>query len=53
MGFGSRLIERLASGQLQGSVEIHFDCAGVRCEINAPLASDWGDGDADLANSQA
>ncbi|PTM97574.1 sensor histidine kinase [Mycoplana dimorpha] len=44
-GFGSRLIEGLASGQLQGSVEIRYDPAGVRCDIHAPLASNWLDDD--------
>jgi PAS domain S-box-containing protein len=52
-GFGSRLIEGLSSGQLQGSAEIHYDRAGVRCDINAPLTSDWGDDDHDLVGVQA
>lgn len=51
-GFGSRLIERMTSGQLQGNAEIHFDAAGLRCEIDAPLASDWDDGNPELTTPQ-
>lgn len=51
-GFGSRLIEGLSSGQLQGSVEIRYDPAGVRCEIHGPMASDRVD-DGYLVSAQA
>ncbi len=36
-GFGSRLLERLAS-QLDGSVRLDYLKDGVRCEFKIPLA---------------
>lgn len=40
-GFGSRLIEGLLSGELNGRVEIDYDPAGVVCRIDAPLRDGW------------
>jgi PAS domain S-box-containing protein len=37
-GFGTKLIERSLSQELNGSVEIKFEPAGVVCTIVAPLA---------------
>lgn len=36
--FGSRMIERGLAGELGGTVSLHFDPAGVRCVIEAPLS---------------
>ncbi|MGF9763562.1 PAS domain S-box protein [Microvirga sp. 0TCS3.31] len=38
-GFGTKLIERSLSQELNGNVEIRFEPAGVVCTIVAPLAS--------------
>jgi PAS domain S-box-containing protein len=38
-GFGSRMVERALAGELDGSVRLVFDRAGLRCEIDAPLPS--------------
>ncbi|MGA0532935.1 HWE histidine kinase domain-containing protein [Hansschlegelia sp. KR7-227] len=37
-GFGSRLIERGAPGELGGSARLAFDPAGVSCAIHLPLS---------------
>lgn len=37
-GFGSRLLERALSHELGAQVELVFEPAGVRCDIEAPLA---------------
>jgi len=53
-GFGSRLIQSLAVGQLQGQVKMDYDFSGFRCEITAPLSSDWEEADHDdLAAAQS
>lgn len=44
-GFGSRLIQALSAGQLQGKVELNYDVSGVRCMIVAPLESEWSEHD--------
>lgn len=36
-GFGARMIERGLATELGGSARIHFEPAGVRCVIDAPL----------------
>jgi PAS domain S-box-containing protein len=36
-GFGSLMLERVLSGQINGSVEISYRAEGVRCEISAPI----------------
>jgi PAS domain S-box-containing protein len=38
-GFGSRLIERGLAADLGGAAALHFDPAGLRCEIHASLAA--------------
>jgi PAS domain S-box-containing protein len=38
-GFGSRLIERGLAADLGGTAALHFDPAGLRCEIQASLAA--------------
>jgi two-component sensor histidine kinase len=38
-GFGSRLIERGLEADLGGGAALHFDQAGLRCEILASLAA--------------
>lgn len=38
-GFGSRLIERGLAADLGGAAALHFDAAGLRCEIEASLAA--------------
>lgn len=38
-GFGSRLIERGLAADLGGSAALHFDPAGLRCDIEASLAA--------------
>ena len=38
-GFGSRMIERGLSAELQGEVRIDFQPDGVVCAIDAPLES--------------
>jgi PAS domain S-box-containing protein len=38
-GFGSRMIERAFAAEVQGSVSLRFDPAGVSCEVDAPLTS--------------
>jgi two-component sensor histidine kinase len=38
-GFGSRLIERGLEADLGGAAALHFDPAGLRCEIEASLAA--------------
>jgi two-component sensor histidine kinase len=38
-GFGTRMIERMLSAELQGKVELGYPRAGVECRIDAPLAS--------------
>jgi len=38
-GFGSRLIADGLAFELDGNVEVHYDPAGVRCIMDAPLAS--------------
>jgi PAS domain S-box-containing protein len=38
-GFGSRLIERGLEADLGGAAALHFDRAGLRCEIEAALAA--------------
>jgi PAS domain S-box-containing protein len=38
-GFGSRLIERGLEADLGGGAELHFEPAGLRCEIRASLAA--------------
>jgi two-component sensor histidine kinase len=37
-GFGTKLIERSLSQELNGNVEIKFEPAGAVCTIVAPLA---------------
>jgi PAS domain S-box-containing protein len=37
-GFGSRLVERGLAQELQAEVRLLFEPAGLRCEIDAPLA---------------
>jgi two-component sensor histidine kinase len=39
-GFGTRLIERSLSQDLDGDVRIAFEPGGVICTVDAPLASD-------------
>lgn len=39
-GFGSRLIERSISGELQGRVDIDYAAGGLVCLFNLPLASE-------------
>jgi PAS domain S-box-containing protein len=39
-GFGTRFVERGIGQQLQGTAEIDFDPAGVRCTINIPLPAE-------------
>ena len=39
-GFGSRLIERSISGELQGRVSIDYDPAGLICRFTTPLGDD-------------
>ncbi|QMV01843.1 PAS domain S-box protein [Devosia sp. D6-9] len=51
-GFGSRLIQSLSAGQLQGTVEMTYDADGVRCEICAPLSSEWVEEDHELVTEQ-
>ena len=36
-GFGSRMIERGLSAELQGDVRLAYEPAGVVCTIDAPL----------------
>ncbi|WP_459677574.1 sensor histidine kinase [Acidisoma sp. 7E03] len=36
--FGSRMIERGLAGELGGTVSLHFDPAGLRCVVEAPLS---------------
>ena len=36
-GFGTKLINRVSSHDLDGKTEINFDSAGVRCTIAFPL----------------
>ncbi|HYZ47894.1 MAG TPA: PAS domain S-box protein [Sphingomonas sp.] len=36
-GFGSRMLERALAGELDGTVKLAFDPAGVCCLIDAPL----------------
>jgi PAS domain S-box-containing protein len=38
-GFGSRLIERGLEADLGGAAALHFEPAGLRCEIHASLAA--------------
>jgi two-component sensor histidine kinase len=38
-GFGSRLVERGLASELEGTVELRFDPAGVTCRVEAPLRS--------------
>jgi two-component sensor histidine kinase len=42
-GFGTRLLERSLSHEVDGKVEIEFRPTGVVCTIEAPLASTGGD----------
>jgi PAS domain S-box-containing protein len=39
-GFGSELIKGGIAYELRGNVELHFDEAGVRCDMNIPLVDD-------------
>ena len=39
LGFGSRLLERVVVSDLRGNVEFDYNPEGLRCSINAPLAS--------------
>jgi two-component sensor histidine kinase len=41
-GFGTRLIERSLAHDLNGDVRIEFAPTGVRCSVDAPLASNTG-----------
>ncbi|WP_053086464.1 sensor histidine kinase [Microvirga massiliensis] len=43
-GFGSRLIGRSLALELAGEVQVTYDPAGVRCEVNIPLADERHDG---------
>nr|WP_314442466.1 PAS domain S-box protein [uncultured Sphingomonas sp.] len=36
-GFGTRMIERGLAAELGGTVRIHYDPDGVRCEVDAPM----------------
>ena len=36
-GFGSRLLRRVLTAQLQAKVEIDYDAAGIRCAIEMPM----------------
>jgi two-component sensor histidine kinase len=36
-GFGSRLIERIFEGQLEGDAGIHFDPGGLYCKLSIPV----------------
>ncbi|MGE0503051.1 MAG: sensor histidine kinase [Rhizobiaceae bacterium] len=38
-GFGSRMVERVAVGELGGTIEAIYDPAGFRCRMDVPLAS--------------
>jgi PAS domain S-box-containing protein len=37
-GFGSKLLDRAINGQLGGAAELAFEPAGVRCQVEIPLA---------------
>lgn len=37
-GFGTKLIERVVSAQLDGEVELTFESGGLRCDIQVPSA---------------
>jgi PAS domain S-box-containing protein len=50
-GFGSRLIEAMSSGQLNGRAELAYDESGLRCLISAPLDVEWRDSDHEVADS--
>ena len=39
LGFGSRLLERVVVSDLRGNVDFDYNPEGLRCSINAPLAS--------------
>jgi len=39
-GFGSRMIERALASELRGEVELQFLPEGLRCVVEAPLASE-------------
>ena len=52
-GFGSRMIERALAAELDGSVRLLFDAAGLRCEINAPLPPPPSPAEPPLAESAA
>lgn len=39
-GFGSRMIQRALAMELGGSVDLHYDRAGVRCIVDAPLPAE-------------
>jgi two-component sensor histidine kinase len=45
LGFGSRLLERVVVSDLRGDVEFDYNPAGLRCSINAPMASNNGSRD--------
>jgi two-component sensor histidine kinase len=36
-GFGSRLFERLLSGELDGNIQVEYPVTGVRCSVTAVL----------------
>jgi two-component sensor histidine kinase len=38
-GFGTRMIERMLSSELEAKVELNYPRAGVECRIEAPLAN--------------
>jgi PAS domain S-box-containing protein len=44
-GFGSTLIERSLSAELQAEVRIEYDPSGVVCTFNVPIASIQSDGE--------
>ena len=48
-GFGSRLIRAMV-GQLGGDVELVYSTDGFRCDIDAPLATDWDEADHELVS---
>jgi PAS domain S-box-containing protein len=40
-GFGTRLIEGMISGQLNGHASLDYSPTGLRCDIEAPLDAAW------------
>lgn len=40
-GFGSRLIEGVLAAELQGTVNVLYEPAGLLCEVSAPMHTAW------------